>query len=98
MMGAPPEYKVDRDDSLAPKWYEWRYWSKKIWMMIGVGIAIVIAIVIVVAVMVSKKDRYPDYSKLNYSLAETCAYASPIQHPETNKSAHRFRPGLLPEL
>ena len=43
--------------------------------MIGVGAALIIAIIIAVAVVVSRKDtRYPDYTKLQYSLSQSCKY------------------------
>lgn len=74
MMGPPPTYAVDEEDTLAPRWYEVKHWSKKVWLLVGLGIAIIIAIIIVIAVVVSRNNRYPNYSKLNYSLKETCAY------------------------
>lgn len=72
-----PKYEVDRPDTLAPRWYEYRYWSRKAW--IGVGIAVVVVVVVIIAavagVEVSKKNnRYPDYSKLTYKLADTCGF------------------------
>lgn len=40
--------------------------------MIGVGAGLIIAIVIAIAVVVGRKDtRYPDYSRLQYTLAES---------------------------
>jgi len=74
MMGLPPTYAVDKEDTLAPRWYEFKHWSKKVWLLVGLGIAIIIAIIIVIAVVVSRNNRYPNYSKLNYSLKESCAY------------------------
>lgn len=71
----PPAYNLDREGSLSPRWYEWRYWGRRKWIMIGVGAALILAIVIAVAVVVSRKDkRYPDYTKLNYRLSESCKF------------------------
>lgn len=45
--------------------------SKKTWMIIG-GVAVaVVVIVIVVPVEVAKENAYPDYTALNYTLADT---------------------------
>lgn len=45
--------------------------SKKTWMIIG-GVAVaIIIIVIVVPVEVEKANAYPDYTALNYTLADT---------------------------
>jgi hypothetical protein len=71
-MGSPPGYKVDRDDTLNSPWYDVREWGKKIWIAVGAIVVLVIIIVVIIAVEVTKKNKYPDYSKLNYSLAETC--------------------------
>lgn len=73
MFGAPPPaYEIDRQGSLAPKWYEWRYWGRRKWIMIGVGAALIIAIVIAIGVVVGRKDnRYPTYNRLQYTLAES---------------------------
>jgi hypothetical protein len=38
---------------------------------LAVLLLIVLVIVIVVAVVVSRDNRYPDYSKLNYNLVDT---------------------------
>ncbi len=79
MMGPPSTYAVDKEGTLAPRWYEFKHWSNKVWLLIGLGIAIIIAIIIVIAVVVSRNNRYPDYSKLNYSLKESCAYLLSLQ-------------------
>lgn len=70
--GSPPEYKLDRDGSLAPRWYEFRYWSKKKWIMIGVAFVLILVIVIAASVVATRRGgSYPDYTRLNYRLAET---------------------------
>lgn len=52
-----------------------RQWGKRAWGIVcGVAIAIIV-VVAVVAVVESNKaraNRYPDYTKLNYSLSDTC--------------------------
>ncbi|KAI1438822.1 concanavalin A-like lectin/glucanase domain-containing protein [Xylaria sp. CBS 124048] len=52
-------------------WYRPRYWRKRTWALVVATIAIVIIIVVVVPVKVVQANRYPDYSKLNYALADT---------------------------
>jgi hypothetical protein len=72
--GAPPAYRVD-EDTLNPRWYNAREWRKRIWIGLGVVLAIIIIIIVVAVVLVEKaNNRYPDYSPLSYSLAETCMY------------------------
>ncbi|KAL2433623.1 putative glycosidase C21B10.07 [Exophiala dermatitidis] len=46
-------------------------WSRKCWILLAIGAIIVIVIAIVVPVVVSRKNRYPNYSSLNYSLVAT---------------------------
>lgn len=51
-------------------WYDPRGWSKRtILVVLGVVAAVIIAVV-VGAVEGTKKNRYPNYSKLNYRLVE----------------------------
>ncbi|KAE8449632.1 hypothetical protein EG329_007962 [Mollisiaceae sp. DMI_Dod_QoI] len=70
-LGPPPEYKLDRDDTLNHPWYNAKHWGKKAWLIVSGIIAVIIIIVVVVAVEVSKANRYPDYSALSYTLSET---------------------------
>jgi hypothetical protein len=65
-------YKVDRDDTLNHPWYNIKYWGKKAWIAVVAIVVIIIVIVVVVAVEVTKNNAYPDYTKLNYSLAQNC--------------------------
>lgn len=59
----------DYEDGNSP-WYDPRGWSKcTILIVLGVVAAVIIAVV-VGAVEGTKKNRYPDYSKLNYRLVE----------------------------
>lgn len=53
-------------------WWNPRYWRKRVWGGVVAAILIIIAIVIAVAVTQTKKNAYPDYSALSYSLSETC--------------------------
>ncbi|KAI1332090.1 glycoside hydrolase family 16 protein [Xylariaceae sp. FL0255] len=48
-----------------------RTWSKKVWAIVVSVIVIVLIIIIVVPVEVEKANRYPDYSRLTYSLKDT---------------------------
>ncbi|KAL7823965.1 family 16 glycoside hydrolase [Trichoderma gracile] len=76
---APPgyeEYPLDsrghrQSGSSSPALWNPRYWSRKVW--IGIAAVVVIAIVIGVAVGVTqgKKNSYPDYSQLTYTLKDT---------------------------
>ena len=53
-------------------------WSKKVWIGIGVGVVLVIAIAIGVGVGVSeanKRNAYPSYAQVAYSLKETCRWS-----------------------
>lgn len=45
--------------------------SKKTWIIIGAVAVAVVVIVIVVPVEVAKENAYPDYSAINYTLADT---------------------------
>ncbi|KAI0910652.1 concanavalin A-like lectin/glucanase domain-containing protein [Ustulina deusta] len=51
-------------------WWQPRYWRKRTWAIVGVIVAIIIIIVIVVPVKVAEANRYPNYSKLDYTLAD----------------------------
>ncbi|KAI9149363.1 putative glycosidase [Paramyrothecium foliicola] len=58
------------NEAAAP-WWNPKYWQKRVW-------AIVVAIIVVIAIVVGavvgtqvKKNAYPDYTELSYSLAET---------------------------
>lgn len=57
-----------------------RAWSKKRWAIFGAGIIILIIIIVVAAVEGSKKNAYPDYSQLNYTLKDTCKLSSFVQY------------------
>ncbi len=46
-------------------------WSRRCWIILAAIVVVVLAIVIPVAVVVSRANRYPDYSTLNYNLVDT---------------------------
>jgi hypothetical protein len=73
-MGPPPQYKIEDEDTLAPRWYDAKRWGKKVWIVVAAIIAVVIIIVVVGVVEGEKKNKYPDYSRLSYSLADTCSF------------------------
>lgn len=73
--GPPPAYKVDREDTLARPWWDVRAWGWKRFAIAGAAVAVVIIILVVVIVEVTKKSKYPDYSKLNYKIVDTCKMA-----------------------
>ncbi|KAH8166553.1 hypothetical protein CIB48_g1705 [Xylaria polymorpha] len=51
-------------------WWKPRFWRKRTWVIVGVIFAIILIIVIVVPVKVTEANRYPNYSKLDYALAD----------------------------
>lgn len=73
-LGPPPPFKIDREDSLAPHWWDVRGWSKKRILLVALGLLILIVVIVIIAVEVSKKSAYPNYTALTYTLADTCAY------------------------
>lgn len=50
-----------------------RGWGKRVWIGLGLVVVIILAVVPAVVVTEQKKNRYPDYSPLTYSLSETYA-------------------------
>ncbi|KZZ98385.1 hypothetical protein AAL_02903 [Moelleriella libera RCEF 2490] len=53
-------------------WWNPRYWTRAICIGVAAVVIIIIVVVVAVAVTVSKKNRYPDYTALNYNLQDTC--------------------------
>lgn len=49
-------------------WYK----RKRTWIISAVVLIIAIIVAVVAGVLVTKANRYPDYTKLNYSLQDTC--------------------------
>jgi hypothetical protein len=54
-------------------WYNPRYWRKRVIIGMVLLVIVIIVIVIVVAVVETKKNAYPDYSQLKYTLVDTIA-------------------------
>jgi hypothetical protein len=52
-------------------WWNPRYWRKRVWAGVVVAILVILAIIIGVAVTQAKKNKYPDYTALSYSLKDT---------------------------
>lgn len=50
-----------------------RAWGKKVWISLALVVVVILAVVPAVVVTEQKKNRYPDYSPLTYSLSETYA-------------------------
>jgi hypothetical protein len=75
--GPPPAYTFDASDEPSRAWWNPTTWGKKTKILVAVGIAAVIAIIVAVAVVVTKKNKYPDYSKLTYSMVTTCKHFLP---------------------
>lgn len=78
-----------------------RRWGKRVWIGLGIVVVIVLAVVPAVVVTEQKKNRYPDYSPLTYSLSETCKLGA--DHPElvrTSRLTSSFRcwRGLLRQV
>jgi hypothetical protein len=66
-------FQFGREDSYYyHPWYNFKYWGKKAWAGAIAVVVLIIVIIIIIAVEVTKNNAYPDYTKLNYSLAETC--------------------------
>ncbi|GJN75468.1 hypothetical protein PLIIFM63780_009326 [Purpureocillium lilacinum] len=66
--GAPGNVRQAR---ASMPWWNPRYWRKRVWAGIGVVLVVVIIVAVAVGVTQSKKNRYPDYSAITYSLSET---------------------------
>jgi len=74
-MGGSPAYRIDDEDTLMPPWWQIQYWSLKKLIILGVGVAVTIAIVVAIAVEVNKKNAYPNYNSLNYTMVDQCQYS-----------------------
>ncbi|ORY71581.1 concanavalin A-like lectin/glucanase domain-containing protein [Pseudomassariella vexata] len=51
--------------------WNFRTWRKRTWAIIATVLIAIIIAAVVAGVLVSKANRYPDYSKLSYSLKDT---------------------------
>ncbi|RMZ78919.1 hypothetical protein DV737_g3677, partial [Chaetothyriales sp. CBS 132003] len=67
------ESTFDRSDSTTdtPYWRDPREWSVGRWIVIGLGVVICVLVAVLVPLLITRANKYPDYSQLTYSLAET---------------------------
>jgi hypothetical protein len=73
--GRPPSYSsadLPPRDMKSPSRLDPRGWRKRTWA--GIALVVIVAIIagVVAGVLVAKANRYPDYTKLTYSLEDTC--------------------------
>ncbi|KAI0398313.1 glycoside hydrolase family 16 protein [Xylariaceae sp. FL0594] len=71
-----PVYPVAMRHPEDEPWYKPRYWRKRTWAGVIFALAAIIVIVVVVPVKVTQANRYPNYSKLNYTVADEYSGAS----------------------
>ncbi|KAK0383540.1 hypothetical protein NLU13_9451 [Sarocladium strictum] len=83
--GAPPSnfYEVDYDEPyVRPRravqssmpWWNPRYWTKRIWIILGILLVAIVVVAVAVGVTQSKsnnRDSYPNYTNLTYNLVDT---------------------------
>ncbi|QGI80331.1 unnamed protein product [Fusarium fujikuroi] len=60
-----------RHASSSMPWWNPRYWRKRIWATIIIVILVIVIIIVAVAVERARKNMYPDYSPLSYTLKDT---------------------------
>lgn len=53
-------------------WYSPKTWGIKAWALVVAIVAILLIVIIVPSVVITKKNRYPDYSPLTYELQDEC--------------------------
>jgi hypothetical protein len=72
---SPPYGDMDKGAPTRSKWDPrgWSLWNK---LFLAAGIIVVIVAVIVGSVLGVRANRYPNYSKLNYSLQDTFSGSS----------------------
>lgn len=74
--GMPSRSKV----AARKPWWNPRYWSRRVWISVVILILVIIVVAVVGGVLGSRHSNsagsYPDYSPLNYSLADTCTLHS----------------------
>ncbi|KAI1375269.1 glycoside hydrolase family 16 protein [Hypoxylon crocopeplum] len=79
LSGPPPYYSEERQlprrsnimsyDAREP-WWKPKYWRKRTWAIVVAILVVIIVVAVVAPVEVAKANRYPDYTRLNYSLAD----------------------------
>ena len=55
-------------------------WSRRCWIVLAAALIVVLIIIVVIAIVVSRANRYPDYSKLNYNLVDQYSGTSFFDH------------------
>lgn len=60
-----------RHASSTMPWWNPRYWRKRVWAAIIIVIIVIVIIIVAVAVGKARKNIYPDYTPLSYSLKDT---------------------------
>ncbi|KAH9989997.1 glycoside hydrolase family 16 protein [Xylariaceae sp. FL0662B] len=71
--GSPPRYSPSRADMghrANQPWYNPKYWRKRTWAIVAIIIIAIIIVVVVTPIEVAKANRYPNYTKLNYTLSD----------------------------
>jgi hypothetical protein len=75
----PRAYRESRGSQVAlmhseksEPWWKPRYWRKRTWAIVAAIVVVLLIIIIVVPIKVIEANRYPNYTKLNYSLADEC--------------------------
>ncbi|EPE33256.1 Concanavalin A-like lectins/glucanase [Glarea lozoyensis ATCC 20868] len=63
--------EFERQDGVGRKWYDVKGWGKKVWIGVAAAVVILIIVIVVPVVVTNKKNKYPDYSRLSYSVSET---------------------------
>ena len=64
----PPPYPFEKS---ARSPFNPKSWSRRRWLIISLIAVVTLVIVIVIAVEISRANRYPNYSRLAYRLAQT---------------------------
>jgi len=75
-LGPPPVYEEETHKPekyiTKPKWWDLKAWGWKKWTLLGATVVVLVVVIIVGAVIATRNARYPNYSKLTYTLADTC--------------------------
>lgn len=79
--GLPPGDKSAAMTSTELPWWDPRGWRKRVWAGIAALVVVAIVVGVVAGVLVAKANRYPDYSKLTYTLKDTCKPCHHHHHP-----------------
>lgn len=84
-MGPPPQYKLDDENTATSRRrFDPRTWGRKIWFIAIAVLAVIIIAIVAAVVEVEKKNKYPNYSELSYSISETCMSSFFPPRPSAN--------------